>query len=140
VILTTLVFQGLTLPSLIRRLGIEDDGVTDEEERSARLQANNAALAHLEKMTTRSDIAPDVLSRLRAEYDDRLQQLEQCCQESGNPTGEIATPQYQRLQQEALTIERQTIIALRNQQVINDEALRRIQRDLDLAEIRLTGS
>jgi hypothetical protein len=39
----------------------------------------------------------------------------------------------------ALQIERQTIIALRNSQQINDEALRRIQRDLDLAEARLTG-
>jgi hypothetical protein len=29
---------------------------------------------------------------------------------------------------------------LRNQRVINDVALRRIQRDLDLAEARLTGA
>lgn len=50
-----------------------------------------------------------------------------------------ATPQYQRLQQEALTVERYTIIRLRNEQLINDQALRRIQRDLDLAEARLTG-
>jgi CPA1 family monovalent cation:H+ antiporter len=49
------------------------------------------------------------------------------------------TPHYQRLQHEALGIERQTIIRLRNQRVINDEALRRIQRDLDLAEARLTS-
>jgi len=28
---------------------------------------------------------------------------------------------------------------LRNERVINDDALRRIQRDLDLAEARLTG-
>ena len=53
--------------------------------------------------------------------------------------GEIATPQYQQLQYEALRLERQTIIRLRNQHVINDEALRRIQRDLDLAEARLDG-
>ena len=33
VILTTLVFQGLTLPILIRKLGVEDDGVIDDEER-----------------------------------------------------------------------------------------------------------
>jgi hypothetical protein len=43
------------------------------------------------------------------------------------------------LQQEALGIERQVIIGLRNQRVINDRALRRIQRDLDLAEARLAG-
>ena len=39
----------------------------------------------------------------------------------------------------AFARERQTIIGLRNEQVIDDEALRRIQRDLDLAEARLTG-
>ena len=49
-------------------------------------------------------------------------------------------PQYQRLQRQALRVERQTIIRLRNERVINDDALRRIQRDLDLAEARLTGS
>jgi hypothetical protein len=41
------------------------------------------------------------------------------------------------LQQQALKRERDTIIALRNAHVINDAALRRIQRDLDLAEARL---
>ena len=55
------------------------------------------------------------------------------------PGGEVATPIYQRLQHGALQVERRTIIALRNSQAINDEALRRIQRDLDLAEARLTG-
>jgi hypothetical protein len=43
------------------------------------------------------------------------------------------------LQRQALRVERQTIIQLRNERVINDDALRRIQRDLDLAEARLTG-
>jgi hypothetical protein len=38
-----------------------------------------------------------------------------------------------------LRVERKTIIRLRNERVINDDALRRIQRDLDLAEARLTG-
>ncbi len=139
VILTTLVVQGLTLPFLIRKIGIKDDGATDEEERSARLAANNAALGYLDDVAAGAGAAPDVIARLRAEYDDRLDQLEACCQESGNPSGEIVTPSYQQLQEEALRIERRTIIALRNNQVINDEALRRIQRDLDLAEARLTG-
>ena len=139
VILATLVLQGLTLPLLIRKLGVKDDGATDEEERSARLEANKAALQFIEKAASNSEFSADVLSRLRAEYDDRLEQLEQCCEASGNPSGEVVTPQYQRLQYEALRLERETIIRLRNQHVINDKALRRIQRDLDLAEARLTG-
>ena len=139
VILTTLVFQGLTLPILIRKLGVEDDGVIDDEERRARLQANEAAVDFIEKKALEEHFPEEVMTRVRAEYCDRIEELNACCQETGNPSGEVATPIYQRLQHGALQIERQTIIALRNSQAINDEALRRIQRDLDLAEARLTG-
>ena len=140
VILVTLVFQGLTLPILIRKLGIKDDGSTDEEERKARVEANKAALSLVENLADKGDFSADAISRLRAEYDDRLAQLELCAQSDEDCSGGIATPQYQRLQQEALNVERQTIIRLRNQHVINDDALRKIQRDLDLAEARLTGN
>jgi CPA1 family monovalent cation:H+ antiporter len=140
VILVTLVFQGLTLPILIRKLRIKDDGSADEEERKARVEANKAALSLVESLANNSDFSADAVSRLRAEYDDRLEQLELCAQSDENCGGGVATPQYQRLQQEALNAERQTIIRLRNQHVINDDALRRIQRDLDLAEARLTGT
>src|ERR1700736_5803274 len=140
VILTTLVFQGLTLPILIRKLRVKDDGSTDEEERSARLEANKAALDLIKRLSANGDFSSDVVDRLRIEYDERVEQLELCAESPDDCRGEIATPQYQRLQQEALNTERQTIIRLRNQHVINDEALRRIQRDLDLAEARLSGS
>jgi Na+/H+ antiporter len=139
VILTTLVFQGLTLPILIRKLGVEDDGAIDDEERHARLQANEAAVDFVERKALEEHFPEEVMARVRAEYCDRIEQLNACGQSTGNPGGEIATPIYQRLQHGALQIERQTIIALRNSQAINDEALRRIQRDLDLAEARLTG-
>jgi Na+/H+ antiporter len=139
VILATLVGQGLTLPFLIRVLKIEDDGVTDEEERSARIAANQAAIAFLENAGGRDGASREILQRLRAEYDDRMAQLNRCVAESGNRGGSVATPQYQQLQQQALSAERDTIIQLRNKHVINDKALRRIQRDLDLAEVRLVG-
>ena len=140
VILTTLVFQGLTLPVLIRKLGIEDDGQVDEEERRARLQANEAAVDFIEQKAIDEKIAEDVMERVRAEYCDRIVQLTACREQAENPGGVISTPAYQRLQQAALQVERRTIISLRDSHEINDEALRRIQRDLDLAEARLTGT
>jgi len=139
VILITLVLQGLTLPQLIRKLGISHDAETDDEERLARLEANKAALEWIEKARANSDFSPDAVDRLRAEYDERIEQLEICADNPDDCRGEIATPQYQRLQHQALRVERTTIIRLRNERVINDDALRRIQRDLDLAEARLTG-
>src|ERR1700730_17619767 len=139
VILTTLVLQGLTLPLIIRKLGIEPDRSTDEEERSARLEGNKAAIKLIEELAERGEFSSDTVDRLRAEYDDRLQQLQLCADSPDDCSGQIASPQFERLQQEALNAERKTIIDLRNHHVINDEALRRIQRDLDLAEARLTG-
>lgn len=140
VILTTLVFQGLTLPILIGKLGITGDGSAEEEERSARVEANKAAIELIEQLSAKKEFSTDTVQRLRAEYDERLAQLELCAENPDECRGEIATPQYQRLQQRALNVERKTIIRLRNQHVINDDALRHIQRDLDLAEARLTGN
>jgi CPA1 family monovalent cation:H+ antiporter len=139
VILTTLVFQGLTLPLLIRTLGVKDDGITDEEERLARLEANKAAIEFIERAALDCGISDEIVNRLRVEYADRLEQLKLCCESLGDRSGGIATFDYQKLQQRALDEERRTIIRLRNEQTINDDALRRIQRDLDLAEARLTG-
>lgn len=140
VILATLVIQGLTLPILIRKLGTAQDQEADEEERQARLEANKAAIEFIEKLRTDGKFSPDTVDRLRAEYDERVEQLQLCAENPDDCRGEIATPKYQRLQREALRVERKTIIRLRNERVINDDALRRIQRDLDLAEARLTGN
>lgn len=138
IIFATLVLQGVSLPFLIRSLGVEDDGSAELEERTARLKANEAALAYLEELKGNADIPPEILARLRAGYDDRLRQLDACADCSAEKGGaHPAASLYQRLEQEALTVERRTIIQLRDEYVINDEVLRRIQRDLDLAEARL---
>src|SRR6266403_3783003 len=137
VILATLVLQGLSLPVLIRRLGVVDDGLANMEERTARLKANEAALAYLAEVD--SQFAPDILERLRAEYDARIRQLEVCASTGGDRSDGLIASSYQRFQQDALDVERRTIIQLRDEYVINDEVLRRIQSDLDHAEARLHG-
>src|SRR6202030_4049332 len=55
VILTTLVFQGLTLPIIIQKLNIAPDHSTDEEERSARLEANKAAIKLIEELAEKGE-------------------------------------------------------------------------------------
>src|SRR5260370_36642594 len=72
VILVTLVFQGLTLPVLIQKLGIKDDGSTDEEERKERVEANKAGFSLVENLANNADFSPHTTSRFRAEYDDLL--------------------------------------------------------------------
>jgi monovalent cation/hydrogen antiporter len=137
VIIATLVVQGLTLPPLIRWLGVEDDHSMEREERLARLKANQAALKHLDGITKASPIDPRLLERLRAEYEDRVLQLESETWGRLDGAG-LFSVDYDTLAHRALCVERETLLHLRNERIINDEVLRRIQRDIDLAEARLS--
>jgi monovalent cation/hydrogen antiporter len=135
VILATLVLQGLSLPAVIQRLGVVDDGIANVEETTARLKANEAALAYLTEVD--GQFPPELVERLRVEYEDRIRQLEVYATADGDNSNRLIAHSYQRLQREALAVERRTIIRLRDEYTINDEVLRRIQRDLDHAEARL---
>jgi monovalent cation/hydrogen antiporter len=137
VILATLVFQGLSLPWLIRALKVADNGETEKEEREARLKANLAAMARLAELEENKNFPLDLLQRLRVEYEDRVRQLETFDEHEMHASPRLFSTDYERLQQDALEVERRTILQLRNERAINDDVLRRIQRDLDLAEARL---
>ncbi len=137
VIIATLVLQGLTLPSMIRWLGVEDDRAVQREERAARLKANQAALARLNELNGARQINPETLNRLRIEYEDRIQQLLSADVENVDGKPGLFSSEYEQLSLEALKEERKTILQLRNDLVINDEVLRLIQRDIDFAEVRV---
>ena len=137
VILATLVVQGLSLPLLIRWLGVKDDGSMEKEEREARLKANQAALARLNEIGEREPAKADALQRLRVEYEDHIRQVEGAEPESAGTPLRLFSSEFERLSHEALQVERRTILQLRNEDAISDEVLRRIQRDIDLAEARL---
>ncbi len=76
------------------------------------------------------------MERLRTEYNDRIRQLrrEGPHEES---VKRLFSEDFEELAREALQTERDTVLNLRNEEAINDQALRRIQRDIDLAEARL---
>lgn len=136
VIFATLVLQGLTITPLTRWLGIVDDHLTEREERLARLKANEAALAHVEAVESLNRAKSKAVERLRLEYVDRIEQL----RGEGPPEKRIKrlfSRDFEQLAREALEAERDTVITLRSEEVINEEAFRRIQRDIDLAEARL---
>ncbi len=136
VIFATLVVQGLSLRPLVRWLGVVDDHITEKEERLARLKANEAALARLQDMESSSRARPEIAERLRSEYAERIRQLR------GDASHEesvrrLFPADFEKLAREVLETERDTVIALRNEETINEQAFRRIQRDIDLAEARL---
>jgi Na+/H+ antiporter len=138
VILVTLVFQGLTLPLLIHALRLKDDGESRQEERIARRRANEAGLAYLDGLAAGPGAPTELLARLQAQYRDRISELEYSETLTAEPDpARLPVSHFHRLEHGALQAERRTVIELRNQHHINDETLRVLQRDLDLAEARL---
>src|SRR5712671_5676939 len=102
VILSTLILQGLSLPLLIRWLGVKDDGTMEKEEREARLKANQAALAKLDEIKERDPAKADALERLRIEYEDHIRQVEGAERESAGTPLRLFSSEYERLSHEAL--------------------------------------
>jgi Na+/H+ antiporter len=137
VIFTTLVVQGLTLPALIRRLGVHDDGGEEREEVQARLGAADAALARLEELAGEEWTRDDTVERLRGLYQFRRRRLKTRAGILEDDDSQDRSLAYQRLVRELLEAQRRAIIRLRNQGVISDGVMHRLERELDLEDSRL---
>jgi CPA1 family monovalent cation:H+ antiporter len=137
VILTTLVIQGLTLPVLIRCLGIKQDGSRDQEENRARMAAVQAALLRLQALSLEDWVAPEVAERLRERYAARLQVLQGRADGASTASSEEYWTIYSHLQQELLAAEHTEIVRLRDAGQIDDSVLHAIERELDLERVRL---
>jgi monovalent cation/hydrogen antiporter len=137
VIFVTLVVQGLTLPALIRRLGVHDDGAEQREELQARLGATDAALARLEELAVEEWTRDDTVERLRGLYQFRRRRLKARAGIFEDDGYEDRSLAYQRLVRELLEAQRHAIIRLRNQGVISDGVMHRVERELDLEDSRL---
>ena len=137
VILATLVVQGLTLPLLIRVLGLEDDGGRPKEETKARIHAAEAALARLEELAEEDWVRDDTAERMRGLYEFRRNRFAARFDDEDDGAIEERSLAYQRLRRELLDAERQAVVELRRQGRINDQVMNRVQRDLDLEDARL---
>ena len=141
VILVTLVLQGLTLPPLIRALGLGGSGSDlREEEDEARRFITSTALTYLEGLRGNDG------AEFAAVYDDLSHRYARRLAALGKETGdhdELSGKElgrYRELLGEMLRLERKTAVALRNEGRINDEVLRKLEHELDLSETRLTLS
>ncbi|MFP5343657.1 MAG: Na+/H+ antiporter [Candidatus Limnocylindria bacterium] len=135
VILATLVGQGLTLPFLIRRLGVLASSAPDAEEAHARLAALEAGLRRLDDLEVDQPGHGDLLANLRASLDHEASHVW-----AGGETT-VADADRERLEHRFIrdsfiNAQRDAVIRLRDRGIINDETLRRIERDLDLEALR----
>ena len=137
VILVTLVGQGLTLPAVIRVLGIEDDGVDDRQDAKARIHAAEAAIARLDELLAEDWVREDTAERVRGAYTFRTSRFRARLDDGDDGAIESRSQDYQRLRRELLDAERAALVELRRTGVIGNDVWLRVGRDLDLEDQRL---
>jgi CPA1 family monovalent cation:H+ antiporter len=137
VILASLIGPVLTLPGLVRLLGVEDDGGAGREDAKARIRAAEAALARLEELVAEDWVHPDTAERLAGQYRFRANRFRARYTGEDGDGVEDRSARFQRLRRELLAAERGAVIDLRNEGAITEEVMQRVQRDIDLEALRL---
>jgi CPA1 family monovalent cation:H+ antiporter len=160
VIFASLVLQGPTLAPLLRRLGLRVEEEDAAEESHARLAVAEAGLRTLEEPTIATSSYPEVVRYLRQRHRQRARRwAAREAQPHEGTTEDIAhdhfvpapsheagaldehrAVEYRRVRSAMLAAELDTILTLRDDGVIGDDVMRRIQRDLDLETMLLETS
>jgi CPA1 family monovalent cation:H+ antiporter len=137
VIFATLVVQGLSLPTVIRKLGITDGGEGETEELKARLGATKAALAQIDALAAEEWTRDDTIERMRAAYQYRKRRLAARAGKIEDDGYEDRSLQYQQAVQIVLAAQRDALVELRRDGTISNETMNRVIQELDLEESRL---
>jgi monovalent cation/hydrogen antiporter len=134
-ILVTLVGQGLTLPLLIQRLGLGADRSRERDELAARNAATEAAVRRLEELVTEIPGHLPLIDQLREQYRHRTEHYDRAGATDGAEVDEEQRD-HELIRRAVLAAERLAVIELRERGAISDQALRRLERDIDLEELR----
>ncbi|MET8132081.1 MULTISPECIES: Na+/H+ antiporter [unclassified Streptomyces] len=146
VVVVTLVVQGFSLASVVRRSGIAlEPAHTEREEASARCRLANAGLGRLDELSELEAVPDVVLDRLRrgltARLDDARDRLAEPDDGNGATTGtESADVVYRQLRRDLIAVEGAELQTLYDEHRISDTTRRRLRRSLDLEEARLTDA
>jgi len=134
VVVGTLVLQGLSLPWLIRRLGLPGPDPAEDALQAASLitESTRAGLKRLDEIASPDD-PPDVLESLRRRAATRSNVA---WERLGRSFEEYEPPAvvYQRLRVEMLAAEREAILAARDSGQLDDEILRSAMHAIDMEE------
>jgi CPA1 family monovalent cation:H+ antiporter len=137
VILVTLVGQGLTLPLVIRAVGLGGgDGDDGHEESHARQELIEEALRRIDDLEKKWPDHKPLIDQLRTSYQHRAEHEEQLNEAPGNEA-EQELVEHRQIRSDVIDAQRDALAAMRDRGAIDDDVLRNIERELDLEEIRM---
>lgn len=134
VIFSTLVIQGMTLPSIVKRLGVKPDEGGRAAEDHARHTIATSLIEHIEENYSLG-LNDEILNQIKSKYEIRIQRL------SSNPAlnklTEDQIAEFHRIQHQLIQQERLLLEKIHQNGKIGDEAVRKIEYELDLEESRV---
>jgi CPA1 family monovalent cation:H+ antiporter len=133
----TLLLQGLTLPLLVRALGLRGpDARSDALQAATVLQtSSNAAIAHLGEVVGPNDAA-ETVQLLR----DRIAARPNAMWEKLGRVGDNETPseEYRRLRLKTIDIERNEVLKIRSSGTVDHDIIEEVLGSFDIEESMLT--
>jgi NhaP-type Na+/H+ or K+/H+ antiporter len=136
VLVATLVGQGGTLPWLLKRLNVKDDGVDEREERLALARTARIALIRLSELQRERQIPAPIVAALRQRFRSRWREFANT--RDGSAYRERIASLYRDIERELLDVQRKENIRLRDRGKIDNTVMRRVQSLLDLEEEELS--
>ncbi|NEB76739.1 sodium:proton antiporter [Streptomyces sp. SID14478] len=134
---TTLLLQGLTLPSVIRVVRIPGDDPLRLRGEYGRLveELSTAAAGALDEEAKEGAIAPEIVDRVR---EDVVRPPRNKDGDEPDPVADkIARDTYLRLRARVIDVERETLLAARTHGTYSSRAITGVQHALDLEQARL---
>jgi CPA1 family monovalent cation:H+ antiporter len=142
IVLVTLVGQGLTLPWVIRAVGLANAGRRERiegkaAEFDARRRATESVIDRLDRLAEEHQIPTEIYARLRAHRLDQLNQIELRRHDDDEHKQRVNL--LDDIESQVIAAERGFINELYARGELKDEARRRIERGLDLREAEIAS-
>jgi Na+/H+ antiporter len=136
VVLVTLIGQGLTLPRLIARLGLKDDGADAHDEHLALAAMAEAVRGHLNDLERDGKIAPESAQHLRTWCANGNRRFTFRGRAATRAQDEVEARHHETMR-ELLKRQRESLVQARERGEIDNTVLRRVQTFLDMEELEL---
>ncbi len=142
----TLLVQGLTLPRLIQRLGVQDRDQPQrdaEEELHLQERSTEVALARLDELV--ASLTPKIGADKAKEWDDRIRrpllartetmhQAIRADEEEQAERGRRRAQTFRRVRQQVIEVQRQVLMEERDKGHVDEEVVRAVLQELDHEE------
>ncbi len=141
VILVTLVFQGLTLPLLIRLIKIDevDEQVPAEEQMDEiRVKLGKESIAYLDKHYAKEMMEYETIARVKEQIIRSVNASERAKEEDTRAQLSAVRGLYIKIMLELLALRREGLARMKSTKAYDSEVIKELEYSLDLEESRLS--